>query len=410
MSIILKLIIICLILLFILYIGYTLIMNLDISVNWTTILVILMFCLFIKYINEYSVTSKTMYFILSILFYCIFIYLVYTNDYLNVTAGQAPWVIIAFISSVFILIGGGLFAEYKYLSIIIFMLIGIILFFYFILKYLIDFFIYLSDPSNTITIETVLKYIGISLLILVILGILYYVYSMKFTSNEAYLNTLKLWWNYLYHFVWDIIVYLEILYEDTDGYEILALLFCTVITILLLFYKQLYRSFIRWNDGKYLITSPIILSEETTLNYKPQFQYQYAISAWIWFNSTHSTNHTVPILNYGDCPIIEYDTETNKINIIFLNQSKVKTKIVSTKVQMQKWNHVVINNVGGTVDVFINGTLIKTVENVVPIQSVKNITVGSNGGISGGLSNLMYFTTPLTIHQIHEIYSYTPKY
>jgi hypothetical protein len=205
-------------------------------------------------------------------------------------------------------------------------------------------------------------------------------------------------------------VYLEIQYEDSDGYEILLLLFCMFLAIVLLFYKQLYHYFIYLNHGTYLIKSPIILSEETALDYKPQFQYQYAISAWVWFNSTHSTNKTVPILDYGECPLIEYNTETNKIDIMFLNQDKVKTKIVSSKVKMQKWNQIVINNVGGTIDVFINGTLIKTVDNVVPMNSVKNITVGSNGGISGGISNLMYFSTPLTIHQINEIYSYTPKY
>lgn len=405
MSIALKLIIICVIL----FIGYVLMINLNINIKWSTILIIIVFSLFINYLNQYTANSRVIYFILSLLFYCIFIYLVYTNDYINVTSGQNPWYIIGLISSVFLFIGGVLFEQYRYFSISIFILIGIILFLNYFLKYLLNFFIYLSNPSNTSTIHKIVLAIVIILGIILLWFLGSYFYNTA--STQLYvLDFIKVWWGYIYNYIEDIIIYLEIQYEDIDGYEVLLLLFFTILLIGLLFYKQLYRSFIYWNDGTYLIKSPVILSEETALNYKPQFQYEYAISVWVWFNSTHSTNHTVPILDYGECPLIEYNTDTNKVNIIFLNQNKVKTKIVSSKVQMQKWNHIVINNVGGTVDVFMNGTLIKTVDNVVPINSVKNITVGSTGGISGGLSNLMYFDKPLTIHQINEIYSYTPKY
>lgn len=406
MSIILKLIIICLAL----FIGYVIMINLNIK--GSTILVIIIFFLFINFINQYTVTSKTIYFILSVLLYCIFIYLIYTYDYINITSSQTPWYIIGLIFSVFVLIGGVLFAEYRYISISIFILTGSILFLNYILKYFLNLFIYLSNPSNESTINKIGISAGVIIGIMILSAILYYFYSNKSLHDQLYyiLNILKIGWEYLYNYIEDIMIYLEMQYEDTDGYELLGLLFIFILAIVLLFYKQLYHYFIYLNDGTYLIKHPIILSEETTLDYKPQFQYQYSISTWIWFNSTHSTNHTVPILNYGDCPLIEYNTDTNKMNIIFLNQNNVKTKIVSTKIKMQKWNHIVINNVGGTVDVFINGTLIKTVDNVVPINSVKNITVGSNGGISGGISNLMYFSTPLTIHQINEIYSYTPKY
>jgi hypothetical protein len=305
-----------------------------------------------------------------------------------------------------------LFAEYRYISISIFILIGTVIFLNYFLKYLLNLFIYLSNPSNTSSIKTIGISSGVIIGIIILVAIFYYVYYKKSIYEQSInmIDILKIIWRYLYNYIENTLIYLENQYEDTDGYEILGLIFFLVLAVVLLFYKQLYYYFIHLNNGTYLIKHPIILSEETALDYKPQFQYQYAISTWIWFNSTHSTNHTVPILNYGDCPLIEYNTDTNKINIIFLNQNNVKTKIVSTTVKMQKWNHIVINNVGGTVDVFINGTLIKTVENIVPINSVKNITVGSNGGISGGISNLMYFSNPLTIHQINEIYSYTPKY
>ncbi len=407
MSIALKLIIICVSV----FIGYVIMVNLNITINWNTIAILVVFSIFINYLNQYITNSKIIYFVLALISYCVFIYLFYTNDYINVTSDETPWYIIGLISSVFLLIGGVLFAQYRYLSISVFILIGIVLFLNYFLKYILNFFIYLSNPSNTTTIHKIVLSVVIIIGIILLSGIAYYFYSTTESSDEpGIVDKISLIWAQIYDYIEDIMIYLEIQYEDSDGYEILLLVFCTFLAIVLLFYKQLYHYFIYLNHGTYLIKNPIVLSEETALDYKPQFQYQYAISAWVWFNSTHSTNKTVPILDYGECPLIEYNTETNKIDIMFLNQDKVKTKIVSSKVKMQKWNQIVINNVGGTVDVFINGTLIKTVDNVVPMNSVKNITVGSNGGISGGITNLMYFSTPLTIHQINEIYSYTPKY
>ena len=402
MSNILKLIIIFLIL----FIVYNI--KLYFNIKSATFFIIFIFYLFIGFYNKYITDFKTIYFILSVMLYALLMYLIYTNQYFNVTSSQTPWYIILLISSIFILIGSILFTQYKYFNISIFILIGFVIFMNYFFKYILDFFSYLSDPDNTTKSYIILGCIGFILL----LGIIYYFKPSGFngSTGSKYIEILKSLWFNITDYIEDIWIYLSIEYEDINGYELLTVITCLIILIFLLFYKQLYHYFIYLNKGTYLIRQPIILSEETTLDYTPQFQYEYALSTWIWFNSTHSTNRVVPILDYGECPLIQYDTETNKINVIFLNENKVKTKIVSSKVQLQKWNHIVINNVGGTVDVFINGTLIKTVNNIIPINSTKNIIIGSSNGISGGLSNLMYFNQPLTIHQIQEIYSYTPKY
>jgi hypothetical protein len=396
MSIFLKFIITIIVIL----VGYII----QLYVKGSTISIVIMFFLFINYYYNYLNHSNNIYLILAVIFYSILIYLIYSTDYFNVTAAQNPWYIILLILSVFLVIGTALFRKYSYIGLFIFILLGFVIFVNYFLKYILEFFIYLSDPDSS---KSYFKYIFISIAVVIGLGIVYYLY--KNTSSNV-VNILNIYWNYIDNFIRTIWIRTKIAYDNVDGYDIFIFLISLVVMILLLFYKPLYHYFIYLNKGKYLIQHPITLSEETTLDYKPEFQYQYSISLWVWFNEHQSMYHIVPILDYGGSPLIEYNIEKNKLDVIFINQNKLKEKIVSSKVQLQKWNHIVINNIGGTVDVFINGTLIKTVNNVIPFNSVKNITVGSSKGIRGGLTNLMYFSQPLTIHQINQIYSYTPKY
>lgn len=391
-------IIIILVILFLIYFFYD-------AINWGTVQFIIVFLSFMLFSYRYYTTSKLYYVILIIISYCISLYLFYSNHYLNVSSSQNPWYIIGLIGSVFLLIAGIMFKQYKYVAIFILIIVLFVLFMNYGLSYVTDFFIYLADPTTSY----MPFYIG--LIVIALLIFLYLVYRVKQTGQpNAAVDIVMVYGSKIYNAIRDKYIDYLVDYEHAEDYDVIITICSIIILILILFYKQLYQYFIHLKKGIYLIKHPITLSEETQLTYQPEFKYKYAISAWIWFNSVHSTNHTVTILNYGDCPRIEYNTQTNKMNIIFLTQNKMNTKIVSTKVQLQKWNHIVINSVGGTVDVFINGMLIKTVTNVVPVQSLKNISVGENGGISGGISNLMYFKEPLTLYQINEIYAYTPKY
>jgi hypothetical protein len=374
-------------------------------INWGTVQFIITFLLFLLYSYRYYTTSKMIYFILIIVLYCISLYLLYSNNFINVYSSVNPFYIIGLIGSVFLLIAGLMFKQYTYIMITAFSLILFVLFMNYVLTHITDFFIYLSNP------ELSYKKFYISLIIIAILIFIYLCYKTKKTGqSNIVFNFVLSYWDKIYYTIRNTYIDYLVEYNMSEDYDIIITVFSIILLILILFYKQLYHYFIHLNKGVYLIHNPITLSEETQLNYKPEFKYKYGLSVWIWFNSVNSTNNTVRLLNYGNCPLIEYNSQKNEMNIIFLNENKLETKIVSTKVDMQKWINIVINSVGGTIDVFINGKLIKTMNNIIPVKSISNITVGSNEGMSGGLSNLMYFKEPLTLYQINEIYAYTPKY
>ena len=75
------------------------------------------------------------------------------------------------------------------------------------------------------------------------------------------------------------------------------------------------------------------------------------------------------------------------------------------KIKLQKWNNLVINYDGGTLDIFINGKLVVSKPNIVPFMSYAQITVGEEKGVSGGACNIVYFSSPLSKSQIDLFYN-----
>ena len=72
---------------------------------------------------------------------------------------------------------------------------------------------------------------------------------------------------------------------------------------------------------------------------------------------------------------------------------------------LQKWNNVIINYYGGTLDIFINGKLIKSKINVVPYITNTALTVGEDDGISGDICNLIYYKSPMNKTDIYRMYN-----
>lgn len=127
---------------------------------------------------------------------------------------------------------------------------------------------------------------------------------------------------------------------------------------------------------------------------------------------------TITIDNIADWESIKYDI-TNKINEIKgykgqyeLDESNDRIVYKKTNVLLQKWNNIVLNYSSGTLDVFFNGSLVKSAVNVknynTPNKAINDIlSVGTENGISGNVSNLIYYKTPidlLTINKLYELF------
>ena len=218
--------------------------------------------------------------------------------------------------------------------------------------------------------------------------------------------------------------------------------------------------------GQQLVNQPIQtdvlndIASYQTLSGTDSFNYQYALSFWFYLDSfPPSTNSSylkvVPILSYGENPTVKYSSLDNTLYITVKQQpegdhiidyiqqkeSEIKPETVEKwktvqenindaikkvkempfgndidadgnriiykhpDVLLQKWNHVVLNYNGGTLDVFYNGKLVKSAIEVVPYMKFDTLTVGTENGISGNVANLIYFKQPLDILTINTLYT-----
>ena len=163
------------------------------------------------------------------------------------------------------------------------------------------------------------------------------------------------------------------------------------------------------------------------------YNYNYAISFWFYLDSTNPNkdiehkNYT-PILSYGGKPSVQYNPNNNVLMVTMppdknaggatdasTNSISKFTKydengniIIYTNpdVLLQKWNNMIINYNGGTLDIFYNGQLVKSAPNVVPYMSQDNLVVGSDKGLNGGICNVVYFNNAIDAKQIYYLYNF----
>jgi hypothetical protein len=183
--------------------------------------------------------------------------------------------------------------------------------------------------------------------------------------------------------------------------------------------------------GKQLVENPVYtnnlhsLANYEELNGSDKFDYQYAISFWVFIdslgsNTSSSYNKYTSLLDFGGKPNVLYKADENTL-LITMDQEelpeKSKNKLLefddngnriiykNKNMLLQKWNNIIINYNGGTLDVFLNGELVQSSIEVLPYMKLDMLTIGSDNGIHGGICNVIYFKNPLTISNIYNIYN-----
>lgn len=225
----------------------------------------------------------------------------------------------------------------------------------------------------------------------------------------------------------DLIEFIKYHYKITTKTELIILLIELILVVLRFTIPYLYQKYNNV-DGKLVEKGPVYLNTETNLgNFqniipsistkKQEFNYNYAISTWLWLNpqppSTSSAyNNSTSLLNYGNILNIifnknklEFWAATTDKNNTDLNTNSKKKIFVLKKIIYQKWNNIICNFDGGTLDIFINNVLVSSTINITPIMYYSNVISGSSNGINGGIKNLTYYDKVLTKNDIYSIYS-----
>lgn len=158
-----------------------------------------------------------------------------------------------------------------------------------------------------------------------------------------------------------------------------------------------------------------------------QKPYNYAISFWTFIHPQPpsynlAVNKETTILDHSNAPRIIYTMSDNTLKIMTLNMENCdkeygdcennnpeERRIIykTNKLPLQRWNHIVLNYTSGTLDVFINKKLVASKINVAPsyLDTIPNISVGEDNGISGGICNVIYYQDPISLTKIEQIYN-----
>jgi hypothetical protein len=136
----------------------------------------------------------------------------------------------------------------------------------------------------------------------------------------------------------------------------------------------------------------------------------FSLSGWVYIVSQppnkYPYNDEATIFEFTTLhPRMCFNGKTNTFRAYFN-----ETQNYDFKMPLQKWNYVVFNYDKTSIDLFVNGQLEHTVKrNVANDDNFKVndlVYIGQERGLSGGVCNLLYSTTPLIGSDIKYNYDY----
>lgn len=145
---------------------------------------------------------------------------------------------------------------------------------------------------------------------------------------------------------------------------------------------------------------------------------EFTWSVWIFINDLgasdgkyhhifHKGNDTTDStgLNFpNNSPGLYISPNTNELTVIMNTFDVINEEITIPDIPLNKWVNVIIRGRNKTVDIYINGTITKSIQLIgVPKQNYGDVFVAMNGGFDGYISNLWYFDSALGSAKIQNI-------
>jgi len=293
-------------------------------------------------------------------------------------------------------------------------------------------FIFLLNPLSTQ--NNLVSFILNVIIIIVILGLIYKIFNIN--NNSTIFTFIIYLFSLIPRFFIAIFDFFKYIFSSSKNFDYnsafttILVFFIAIIIFYLLYKVPSLKQKINLQGGKQLINLPVNLFKQNIIASYQQltggdtFEYQYAISFWVYINSyPPNTNYSyetyISLLNYGDKPNILYNVLKNSLmvtmqqtefvdssnNTLDLDVNGNRIIYVKDNFLLQKWSNIIINYSGGTLDIFLNGELVKSTTGIIPYMSLDSLIVGTDNGIGGGLCNLVYYNNSLTSSNIYYIYN-----
>jgi len=116
-------------------------------------------------------------------------------------------------------------------------------------------------------------------------------------------------------------------------------------------------------------------------------------------------------LNFpNNAPGLYIDPDKNDLIVIMNTFDVINEEIRIPNIPLNKWMNVIIRCQNKTLDVYVNGTIARSLElTSVPKQNYGDVYVGMNGGFDGYISNLWYYNYSLGAAAIQNIAKMGPN-
>jgi hypothetical protein len=279
-----------------------------------------------------------------------------------------------------------------------------------------------------------------TLLVLIVLSLIYKTFFVKLPAGNSNKNAFfSLIMNMLFYIpciFGDIMEKFTSEYNATTKNSVIALVIAILIIVSYFALPRL-SSKVQLRGGKQLVNKPVYTDKLYSLgNYiqlndgSDKIDYQYAISFWTFIDAAPPStspayNKYTSLLNFGYKPNVMYNAEKNTLIVItqqkFINKTESnelldldeKNKKViykNTNFLLQKWNNIIINYSGATMDIFLNGELVSSAPNIIPYNTLDSLSIGEDNGIKGGICNVIYYNKSLDSMTIKGLYNQSKNF
>ena len=149
---------------------------------------------------------------------------------------------------------------------------------------------------------------------------------------------------------------------------------------------------------------------------------EFTWSVWVFIDDTQSPRYRHVFskgnanveetgLNFpNNAPGLYIMPSTNALKVIMNTYNNINEEVIVNNVPLNKWVNVIIRCRNINIDIYINGTITKSLKlTSVPKQNYGDVNIALNGGFSGYISNLWYYNYALGTAAIYNLVKSGPN-